>query len=135
MILNDSLIIFFQVLKMIFFSLYKIGINIGISLQLVGLKSFAVQYIGTHFWDKICLNIEDGLQNWNNAFREEWKFSCISFIFTENGEKKWLMIKFLSLDRWSIYLTFSHLLQVVLFLLASVKRNPLWDIWQIKPPQ
>lgn len=135
MLLNDSLIIFFKFWKWFFLSHYKIGINIGISLQLVVLKWFAVQYIGTHFWEKICLNIEDGLQKWNNAFRKSENSLGSHLYLQKMVKKKWLIIKFLSLDRWSIYLTFSHLLQVVLFLLASVKRNPLRDICQIKPWQ
>lgn len=88
------------------------------------LKWFAVQYISTHFWEKICLDIEEALQKWNNAFRKSENSPCVSFIFTENGRKKWLIIKFLSLDRWSIYLTFSHLLQVVLFLYGECEKKP-----------
>lgn len=88
------------------------------------LKWFAVQYISTHFWEKICLDIEEALQKWNNAFRKSENSLASHLYLQKMVGKKWLIIKFLSLDRWSIYLTFSHLLQVVLFLFGECEKKP-----------
>lgn len=88
------------------------------------LKWFTVQYISTHFWEKICLDIEEALQKWNNAFRKSENSPASRLYLQKMVGKKWLIIKFLSLDRWSIYLTFSHLLQVVLFLYGECEKKP-----------
>lgn len=88
------------------------------------LKWFAVQYISTHFWEKICLDIEETLEKWNNAFRKSENSLASHLYLQKMVGKKWLIIKFLSLDRWSIYLTFSHLLQVVLFLYGECEKKP-----------
>lgn len=88
------------------------------------LKWFAVQYISTHFWEKICLDIEEALEKWNNAFRKSENSLASHLYLQKMVRKKWLIIKFLSLDRWSIYLTFSHLLQIVLFLYGECEKKP-----------